>query len=301
MTKRNTAFLLLCAATTGLYFIPLRQLLSLALHNEAYSYILLVPFISAWFFYKKINGISSHGRCSIAAGCAIALPGVFLWAAQWFPFFAWISNDRLTWMSISMLLFFWGGCAAVYGMRIFKHAAFPVFFLLFVIPLPASLLEAVIHFFQWGTALVVEGMFKAARVTYLRDGFSFHLPTISVQIASECSGIRSSTALVITAVVAGQVFLRTAPGKAALALLSIPLAVLKNGIRVSTLALLGDRVDAHFITKSNLHHKGGFVFFLIALLLLLLCMHAIARIEAGRKRKMLRCEDVRPGGEKTSA
>jgi exosortase/archaeosortase family protein len=51
-------------------------------------------------------------------------------------------------------------------------------------------------------------------------------------------------------------------------LLSIPLSVIKNGIRIATLTLLSIYVDPSFLTGS-LHRKGGFVFFLMALLILL--------------------------------
>lgn len=52
-----------------------------------------------------------------------------------------------------------------------------------------------------------------------------------------------------------------------LALLSVPLSVLKNGIRIATLTLLSIYVDPDFLT-GKLHHEGGFVFFVAALLIL---------------------------------
>jgi exosortase/archaeosortase family protein len=116
-------------------------------------------------------------------------------------------------------------------------------------------------------------------MTFIRDQLTFHLPSISIHIAKECSGIRSSTALVITGLLAGQLFLRTFTGKSILVLFVIPLTLLKNGIRITTLSILADKVDTAWITHSDLHHNGGIVFFGIILLFLFGIMFAIKKVE----------------------
>ena len=45
----------------------------------------------------------------------------------------------------------------------------------------------------------------------------------------------------------------------------IPINIIKNGIRITTLSLLAIYVDHKFITDSFLHHSGGFLFYLPAL------------------------------------
>jgi exosortase/archaeosortase family protein len=62
-------------------------------------------------------------------------------------------------------------------------------------------------------------------------------------------------------------FLRTAWKKLLFILLAFPLALLKNAIRIVTLTLLSIYVDPSFLT-GNLHNRGGFVFFLLALAIL---------------------------------
>ena len=52
-----------------------------------------------------------------------------------------------------------------------------------------------------------------------------------------------------------------------LVLLSLPLSIIKNGIRIATLTLLSIYVNPGFL-KGNLHRDGGFVFFFVALVLL---------------------------------
>ena len=90
-------------------------------------------------------------------------------------------------------------------------------------------------------------------------------PTVAIEIADECSGIRSSLALVMTVLLAGHMFLTSAWKKALLALAVIPLTIVKNGIRIVSLTLLAVHVNPSFLT-GQLHHEGGIVFFVLALL-----------------------------------
>jgi exosortase len=288
MTRRNTAFLILCSLTVVLYFIPLRAFLKLALHDDAYSYILLTPIISAYFVFLARKNIITDARYSIVKGCIIMGAGVVLRFLPGLPGLEFLANAPGTWMMVSLLLFFIGGTIALFGMQALNHARFPLVFLIaFGIPLPQAVLAPCVAALQWGSAAVADAILTAAGATFARDGLCFHFPSISIVIAPECSGIRSSSALIITSVIAGRLFLSTLPGKISLIVLSLPLAMAKNGIRVATLALLGERVNPNFITHSSLHHRGGFVFFGIALALLIGCMLIIERVERSRAGRRL--------------
>jgi exosortase/archaeosortase family protein len=91
---------------------------------------------------------------------------------------------------------------------------------------------------------------------------------MSIEVAKECSGIRSSLGLFITAILGGYLFLRTGWKNVILALFVFPITVFKNGIRIVTLSALAIHVDEKFITQSFLHRSGGFLFYIPALLLL---------------------------------
>ena len=62
--------------------------------------------------------------------------------------------------------------------------------------------------------------------------------------------------------------------------LALPLSILKNGIRITTLTLLSIYVDPGFLTGS-LHRDGGFVFFLMALALLAPVLLLLQKSEEG--------------------
>jgi exosortase/archaeosortase family protein len=88
-----------------------------------------------------------------------------------------------------------------------------------------------------------------------------------MEVAKECSSIRSSMALLIICLLAARLYLRTWWKGLLFVLLSLPISVIKNGIRITTLTLLSVYVNPDFL-RGDLHYKG-FLFFFLALLMLL--------------------------------
>jgi exosortase len=275
MTKRKILLLAFLVAFFTFYFPSLRALVSLSYGNDAYEYILVIPFISGYFLFKKRKSIINQIHYSFVEGSLFLLAGMVAWLLQSFIL---VLHGALSIQIFSMLTIFTGGMVCLFGTQLFKNSLFSIIFLFLMIPLPGELINHIISFYQSGTATVADGIFKISGITYFRDGLSFYLPNLSIHIAPECSGIHSSTALIITGIIAGKLFLRTIAGKTVFILLTIPLALVKNGIRVATLSLLGAYIDMSFI-NGPLHHKGGGVFFLVALVLMFGGMFIIKGIE----------------------
>jgi exosortase len=98
----------------------------------------------------------------------------------------------------------------------------------------------------------------------------FEVPGLAIEVAEQCSGIRSSLALLITSIIAGYMILETKKRRIILAISVIPITVIKNAIRITTLTLLSVYVDMAWMTSSWLHRGGGIVFFMIVLVLFLI-------------------------------
>jgi len=159
------------------------------------------------------------------------------------------------------------GFAACYGTPAFRTGLFPLLFLVFAVPIPSTFVDTAVMLLKSGSAHVVAALFSLTGTPFHRTGYVFALPAFRIEIADECSGIRSSLALVMTTVLAGQLFLTTTWKRMLVVLVAVPFAVIKNGIRIAALSLLAMHVDPGFMT-GRLHHEGGIVFFLIALALL---------------------------------
>jgi exosortase len=107
--------------------------------------------------------------------------------------------------------------------------------------------------------------FNVAGTPLVRHGTVFELPGIVLQVAQECSGIRSSWVLFITGLLASHVFLRTGWRRVVLVAFVIPLGILRNGFRILVIGLLCVNIGPQMI-DSTIHHQGGPLFFALSLL-----------------------------------
>ena len=170
-------------------------------------------------------------------------------------------------MTFSSLVLLWGAFIFVYGIKAFTASLFPLLFLVFMIPVPAFIMEKIILFVRSGSTEFANLLFWISQAPYYREGFVFNLSGMSVVVAPECSGIRSALALVITALLAGDLFLNSWWRRLILVLCAVPMTMFKNGIRITTITLLGTYVDPR-ILQSSLHRDGGIPFLIVALLLM---------------------------------
>jgi exosortase C (VPDSG-CTERM-specific) len=150
------------------------------------------------------------------------------------------------------------------GVRWMKRMIFPAAFLFFAVPMPDRMADHLENWSKLGSAETASWFFTLSGVPVLRDGVFFQLPGITLEVAQECSGIRSSWVLLITSVLAAYLFLRTPWRRALLVLLVLPLGLLRNGFRILVIGLLCVYVSPDMI-NSVIHHRGGPIFFVISL------------------------------------
>ncbi|HEY4706379.1 MAG TPA: exosortase/archaeosortase family protein [Thermodesulfobacteriota bacterium] len=259
------------------------RLYSLSLDSELHSYIVLIPFLSAYFFYVRRKEIAARASSGIRAGLPVLCLAAAICAAA---LFAWDGrpNLLLAAMVFSSVVFLMGAFVLFFGARSARSAAFPLLFLLLMVPIPEKALDPAVYLLQKGSAEVAWGLLNISGAPVQRDGFFFRLPGLSVEVAKQCSGIRSSTVLIIAGVMAAEMFLRTWPGRAALMLAVIPIAVLKNGLRITALTLGGYYIDER-VLYGSLHTRGGMLFFAMALILTGGVLWGIRSIEKRRQRR----------------
>ncbi len=268
MATRNTSFILFNIAVLVIIYSPMSELITSAFHNELYSHIILIPFVSGYFLLSERRSIFSNIGYSFTPGVFLILGGSIAYLAGLTQEAKLDQNDYLSLMAIAAVAFWVGGFILFYGTQAFRNASFPLLLLICMIPVPTLIIDKIISLLQNASAEVSYGYFKLMGIPIYREGFVFHLPGINVEVAKECSGIRSTIALLITSILAGHLFLKTGWKKALLALSIFPIAILKNGVRIVALSLLGVYVDISYLTDSLLHRKGGLPFFILALLLL---------------------------------
>ena len=250
------------------------------LTSNLYSHIFLIPAVSGYLIYSMRAAIFSSCKRSYWPGFVLIGASIILYVGVMTQGRGLKQNDYLALMVVSGIILWWGGFLLFYGATPFKKALFPLTFLILMIPIPTAVVEEIVTFLQYASADASYFIFKLTGVPIFRDELIFHLPGVSVEVAEECSGIRSSIALFITIILTAYLFLRSNSRRLILMLAIVPLAIFKNGVRIVTLTLLAVYVDKSFLTNSLIHKKGGIVFFIMVLAILAPLLWLLRRSEA---------------------
>jgi len=285
LDKRFLVFIGFSLVALALVFEPLRDLMRSTSRREFYSHIVLIPLVTGYLVYTRRRELLGNPSPAYGMGLAGILGGIALYLLGMSQGAGLSENDLVAFWVFSAVVFWTGGFILLYGWKALRKNHFPFLFLLFMVPIPEAVLQQIIYALQVASTEVSDVLFGLSRVPYSREGFVFHLPGISVEVAEVCSGIRSSLALFITSILAGHFFLDKFWKKAVLAVFVFPVTVFKNGIRIITLSLLGAYVDPKFLTGSFLHQSGGFIFFIPALGLLGLALWALRKQGQGKEPK----------------
>ncbi len=265
--RRHASFVAFVAISSLVFYKALGAWIQLSLHDESSSYIILIPPVVLCLLYLERKSIFSTTGTSAVAGGIVTSGGLVLWWLVNRGLFPQDGNWPLSLEALSVVLVWVGGFLLCYGFTALRAGIFPLLFLLLMVPLPSAVLDRAIHALQEGSTEIAYLIFQAVGTPVSRHGFLLSVPGVTIEVAKECSSIRSSVALFITCLLAAHLYLRTGWKMLLLVLLSLPLSIIKNGIRISTLTLLSIYVDPGFL-RGNLHHEGGFVFFILALLII---------------------------------
>jgi exosortase len=282
--RKNLLLFVACLAISvplGLTWIP--PWLHLALDDGRYSYLLLIPLLSLGTLYQERTRISISDGISVD-GAIWVLVGFLSWALSfWFETTAG-QVDRLALPTAGAVTFWVGVFRLLCGRKSWKAARFSVLFLYLMIPIPSGMLDGIVGGLQAGSAAVTNILLALSRMPFVREGLIFHFTDLSVKVAPECSGIRSSITLLLWVALQAHLSLRSIWRKLLLLLSVIPVVLFKNGLRIAMLSYLAVNIDPAFMT-GWLHHKGGFVFFGVALAIEVLICRVLERSERSRPSK----------------
>lgn len=267
MTARTQflAFAFLCAVSILFWWHSLVITLGLALANDAYTHILLILPLSAALIYLDSKYSDSKAlridpQPSPRLGAPLLALALMIGCYARWGMGATADEVRLS-LGMSAIVTWWiASVLLCFGARTFQSFLFPLCFLFLIVPIPEFALSSIVEFLQQQSALAARIMFLAIGVPVTHDGIMLSIPALDIEVARECSSIRSSLMLVVTTMFLAHLFLRSWWRKALLIAVAIPLSVAKNGLRIFTIAELGTRVDPGFL-DGKLHRQGGIIFF----------------------------------------
>ena len=246
----------------ALFYPTLRWLAGEWLGNDYYSHGPLVPVVSAFVAWRLWRRWSTDQRRLAPgnAGLVLGLAGllVYLYALVQRAYFV---------ASLAMVAILAALVWALLGAATLRRMAFPLLFLLFMIPLP--FVEPLSVPMAQITGAISAAVVKLSGVPIVVNGAQVTLPNAQLVVGAQCSGLRSIVTLFTLVGIVVFILHGPWPSKALLALSSIFIAAFGNVLRVTSLLGVAHvwGADAGF---KYYHDYSGIVFFLSALALLLL-------------------------------
>jgi len=263
---------------------PLLALSGFALHHDLYSYILLVPCISLYLGWTNRSALpagpaSGRGISLVSLACGVALLAIHWHLARTRAALA--PEDSLALLALAFVAFLTSLFAVLLGRAALNAMAFPLGFLVLLAPLPVAATDGIEMVLQHASAAVAHGFFALVGTPILAEGLIFRLSDITIEVAPQCSGIHSTLVLFITSLLAGYWFLQSPWRRTVLSLAVLPLAILRNGLRIFTIGELCVHIGPQMI-DSNIHHHGGPIFFVASLVPFFLLLALLIKYERRR-------------------
>ena len=287
---------LLSGAGLLLYAAPLAGLFRGAYGDDTFSYIIFIPPVCIYLLYEDRKRIFGATPGSLIPGVVLSSLGTLLYiVARKGPVGPSVPLESFVLYALSAVLFLEGILGLLVGAGGLWAARFPLLFLFFMVPIPEVILRPIIRFLQVGSAEVSYWVIRSVGVPIFRDGFLFSLPGLTIEVAEQCSGIRSSLSLLLVGLLAGHFFLKSGWRWLALVAAAVPITIAKNGLRIVTLSLLGAYVDRR-VLSGPLHQAGGIPFFGVALVMLAIVLWALRRGDSRKTPRSPRDPDPIPGG-----
>jgi exosortase len=222
-----------------------------------FSHGFLVPVFAAYLVWTKRKKLLNKGVAPTSSGIAVIALGLVIlllgeYGAEFFL-------SRL-----SLLILLAGLVLSFGGWQLLKELRFALLVLLLAIPLPAIIFNEITLPLQILASKLASHLLPLFGVPVLREGNVIVLPTMKLEVAEACSGIRSLVTLFTFAVFCGYFLEKSFLRRAAFALASIPIAIAANAVRIVGTGLCVQYWDPD-MALGFFHEFSGWVMFLVAL------------------------------------
>ena len=230
--------------------------------NPDYSHGFLIPLFAAFVVWERRGTLSKIPVHPSWWGLAVCISSFLLLILGALGIDLFLARISLLVQMAGLILLFW-------GTKYLRAALFPWALLGLAVPVPAIIFNQVAQPLQLFASAVAASLLPVFGVPVLKDGNIIHLPSTTLEVATACSGIRSLVSLISLAIFYGYAKRRTIAQRWLLIILSVPIAIGANSLRVLGTGLLAqywspDKAEGFF------HSFAGLMVFLVSSLLLML-------------------------------
>jgi exosortase len=253
-------FLILLALWAVTFYPVYPGMVAAWLNHSNNSHGMLVPFITLFFIWQNREKLRSAEVSTNFCGALLLAGSLLIYLLAYIGGIAAVMRSMIVFSLAGLVLY-------VLGKRIFRMLLFPLFFLLFMVPVPDAILNAVAFPLQLFATKVSAGVIQFCSIPVYREGNMLYFVQTQLEVAEACSGIRSLTALVMLSVIFMAQMRRGWMLKAVILFSAVPVALAANILRVS-----GTGILAHFfgdqVAKGFLHEFSGLAVFAFGLIIL---------------------------------
>ncbi len=272
-----------------LYWPVLRHLAWQWWDDQNYSHGFLIPLMSAYFVWDRRERLRKLADAPSWLGLAVLVGGVGILllgnvAAELFV------------MRASLLVIIAGLVPYLLGRKHLKALAFPILYLIFMIPPPDVLFNSITFPLQLFAARTATSTLQLLNIPVLREGNVITLANTTLEVAEACSGIRSLVTLLALATTLAYFTQRGVWRAMALVVSAVPIAILANASRVAGTGILAHHYGAR-IAEGFLHTFSGWLLFLVATALLGITSGLMAKLPQRQKRSQELTSSTPPGQE----
>lgn len=287
LNHKLISYLLIFVSILVLYVPVFRDLFITVWNSDTQSHGPIVLGIGIWFFYFKTRQILEKPQ-SFKSAPLLGWPLVLLGGGLYLVGY---SQSVYIISIFSLLLVLCGLICIVFGTKIAVKYWFSLFFFVFVIPWPASVIDTLTQPMKIAVSFAADHLLYALDYPIARSGVILQIGQYKLLVADACAGLNSlftleAIGLLYINVINHQAFWRNV----LLAVLIVPISFTSNVLRVCTLALItfhmGDEAGQGF-----LHNFSGMILFLTALVLIIVIDSLIQKIAEKFKIKSLLSQD----------
>lgn len=224
---------------------------------STYNHVLLVPVILAWLVAMRRQELARLEPEGWWPGLIVVAGAALLWVLG---SFAGLSLAR----QLGAVALLQGAALAILGPRASAGLAFPLAYMLFLVPFGDELVPLL----QLITAKLTMSLLSLSGIPAVLQGVFITTPTGFFKVAEACSGVKFLIAMSAFAVLAANLCFRSWPRRALFVSATLVLAVLANGVRAWGTVVIAHNYGIAFASGFD-HVFYGWIFFAVVIVLVL--------------------------------
>lgn len=247
-----------CLGVLALFYFPVfKELYTSRWGIIDYTHAYFVLPVVIWLIWRKRGEYKEQLSQGSTWGLLLIGTALFLFVIGW-------RNDYLSVAVFSLIPMLFGFVLYLYGRRLARKLAFPVLYLLLLVPPPLGILDRITLPMRYGVTAAADIFMRSFHFPVQRSGLLLYVGGSEIYMGQPCSGMRSLIALTALGLLLAYISRLNGTNRVILAASILPLALLGNFMRIAGMCIVTYYLGSH--SGEVFHDYAGYgVFFLLIL------------------------------------